>query len=377
MVQGPLKSWHHVHRFEETPQGDTLVRDDITYRLPVLPHHRTGPGVPGMIANRLERVFRYRNRQLADDLAFHAAHPGPRTIAVTGSTGLVGTQLVALLQAGGHTVRRIRRGEAAPGEILWDPAGGDLDPEDLREVDAVIHLAGESLFGPMTGARKRRIMESRRDGTLLVARALAAIADDNRPRALISASAAGWYGPDPGNHKLTEDMPAGEGFLAQVCQEWEAACQPAREAGVRVVNVRSGIIQSAAGGQLAVQLPLFLAGVGGPLGSGKQWMPWISIDDLVAIFAHAALQENVQGPVNAVAPGIVRNQDYARTLGAVLGRPAAIRVPRLGPALLLGKEGADEFALAGQRMSAQKIADSGYAFRFPDLSEALAHQLLR
>lgn len=376
MVSGPMNSWHHVHEFREAEGGGTTVADRITYELPVV-----RGGAPEQLAGRvgagqLERIWAYRDRQLEGDLAFHATHDEPRlTIAVTGSTGMLGTQLVALLSSGGHTVRRVRRGEAGPGEILWDPQGGDLDPEDLRDVDVVVHLAGESLIGRMGAARKERIMQSRRRGTALVADALASLADDGRPRALVSASAAGWYGPEPGDEVLTEDMGPGEGFLAAVCQEWEDACESARRAGVRVVNVRTGIVQSLAGGQLALQAPLFRAGLGGPLGTGKQWMPWIALDDIVGLVAHAALTDGLEGPVNGVAPGIVRNEEYAHTLGGVLHRPSLVRVPRIGPSLLLGSEGADEIALAGQRMSADRALEWGYRFRFPHLVQALQHAM--
>ena len=225
------------------------------------------------------------------------------TIAVTGASGLVGRHLVPRLRAEGHTVLRVTRGEAGGSSIRWDPAAEQLDVERLRDVDAVIHVAGAPVAGRFTLAHKRRVLDSRRDGTRLVAGALATLADDGRPRALISASASGWYGPDRGDEWLTEDMPAGRGFLAQVCRIWEGACEPAREAGVRVVTVRTGIVQALDGGQLKLQLPLFRLGLGGPLGDGRQWMPWITVDDLVGIYARAARDTGWSGPVTAVGPG--------------------------------------------------------------------------
>lgn len=241
----------------------------------------------------------------------------------------------------------------------------------------MIHLAGENIGKRFTEEHKRKVLDSRRDGTRLVAQTLADLAADGRKRALISASAAGYYGPDPGDEIMTEDHPAGEGFIADVCRQWEDACQPARDAGVRVVNVRTGIVQSPAGGQLQVQAPIFRLGGGGPLGDGKQWMPWIAIDDLLGIYAIAALGEDLSGPVNAVAPGIVRNKDYAQTLAKVLHRPSLLRVPRFGPRVLFNKQGVDEFVMAGERMSSVKVRDWGYQFGYPDLEDALRHVLAR
>ena len=301
----------------------------------------------------------------------------PATIAITGAGGLVGRHLTASLKASGVRVLPMTRGErgGAGGTggagLGWNPETGEIDAEGLRAADVVVHLAGAPVAGRFTPEHKRDVRESRRAGTRLIAETLARLADDGRPRALVSASASGWYGPDRGDEWLTEDMPSGTGFLAEVCREWEAACGPARVAGVRVVNVRTGIVQARDGGQLKLQLPMFRLGVGGPLGDGRQWMPWIHIDDLVGIYRHAASSDSVEGPINACAPGIVRNREYSEVLGRVLHRPAKLRVPRLGPALLLGREGADEFALAGQRMSARKVEASADRFVHPDLEPAL------
>lgn len=377
MESGPMHSWHHRHLFSDATDGGTVIRDVIDFQLPfpaIGPAARLGERVAiGMLSS----AWAYRDRQLAFDLDFHAAHTETRTIAVTGASGLVGTQLVAFLGGGGHDVRVMTRGEASGDDIHWDPAGGELDAEVLRDVDVVIHLAGEPVAGRFTDEHKEKVLASRRDSTRLLATTLAKLADDGRPRALICASAAGYYGPDRGDEWLTEDMPPGEGFLAEVCRVWEAECEPARQAGVRVVNVRTGIVQSAGGGQLALQAPFFRVGAGGPLGKGDQWMPWIAIDDLVGLFAHAALSDELSGPVNGCAPGIVRNEEYAEVLGKVLRRPSAIRVPRVGPQVLFGKEGTDEFVVAGQRMSSEKARAWGYDFGYPDLEAALTHVLAR
>lgn len=375
MTSGPLKAWHHTHRFGDTPHGGTTIRDEVDLELPTVAAGPVRALAEKVGLRELSRMWAYRDRQLAFDLDFHARHPETRTIAITGATGMIGTQLTAFLRGGGHDVRRITRREPVGTDIGWDPSAGRLDGETLRDVDVVIHLAGENIGKRFTAEHKRKVMDSRRDGTGLIARTLAELAADGRQRALISASASGFYGSDPGEAVLTEDRPAGEGFLAEVVGEWEAACGPARDAGVRVVNVRTGIVQSPAGGQLQVQAPIFRLGGGGPLGDGRQWMPWIAIDDLLGIYAYAALHGDLSGPVNACAPGIVRNGEYARTLAHVLHRPALLRVPRFAPRVLFNKDGADEFVMAGQRMSNRKVAGWGYRFAYPDLDDALRHVL--
>ncbi|WP_134324271.1 TIGR01777 family oxidoreductase [Cumulibacter soli] len=377
MIGGPMKAWHHTHRFIDAPANGTMIRDEVDFELPapaIGPAAKIGERVA---LQQLSRMWAFRDRQLAFDLDFHSRHTTPKTVAVTGATGMVGTQLVAFLRGGGHDVHRVVRTEARGGDIAWDPARGILDAEQLRDVDVVIHLAGAPIGRRFTDKHKKAVRDSRIDGTRLIADTLATLADDGRRRALISASASGYYGANPGDEVLAEDRAPGDGFLADLCRDWEAACQPARDAGVRVVNVRTGIVQSAAGGQLGIQAPLFRLGAGGPLGSGDQWMPWIALEDVVGIYAHAAMHEDLEGPINAVAPGIVRNAEYADALAHVLHRPAFLKVPRIGPAMLFGADGADEFVMAGQRMSAEKIETAGYRFGYPELIDALGHTLAR
>lgn len=389
MVTGPFASWHHRHRFEDDGRGGTEVIDEISYTLPG--GARAGRLLTPVIEARLARVFAYRTRQLIGDLAFHGAHPQRRTIAVSGASGLVGTQLVALLTSGGHAVRRlVRHLDPSPGEISWDPAAGVLDPEALRDVDAVIHLAGEPIGSRFTTQHKRKVLDSRVASTGLLARTLAALASDGRARALVVASGAGYYGAHAGERLLTEDSPPGEDFVAQVCVAWEAAADPARDAGIRVAHVRTGFVQTPFGGQLALQLPIYRVGLGGRLGDGRQWMSWITLDDLVALYAHVALTERapgvdpdapdaassvLAGPINACAPQPVRAGEYAATLARVLRRPALLPVPSIGPRVLLGREGADLLALAGQRMSADRALAWGYRFRHENLAGGLAHVL--
>lgn len=323
-------------------------------------------------------MFDYRHRQLAGDLAAHrlAAQHGlrPLTVAVTGSSGLVGSALTAFLRTGGHRViRLVRRAARGDDERRWDPE--DPDPGLCDGVDAVIHLAGASIAGRFTDRHREAVRDSRIGPT----RRLAELLGRGRPRpaALISASAIGYYGYDRGDETLTEDSDRGDGFLADVVADWEQATTPALDAGVRVMQVRTGIVQSPRGGTLKLMRPLFSAGLGGRLGDGRQWLSWIGIDDLIDVYHRALWDSRLNGPVNAVAPQPVRNREYTTALAAVLHRPAVLPVPSLGPRLLLGGQGARELAGASQRVAPAKLAAAGHRFRHPDIERALRHLLGR
>ena len=329
-------------------------------------------------AAALRPMFVYRHRQLADDLAAHrlAAEHGlaPSTIAVTGSSGLVGSALTAFLRTGGHRVIALVRGPAKTSdERRWDPASPD--PDLLAGVDAVIHLAGASIAGRFTDSHRNAIRDSRIGPTRRLAELWAKAA--GRPGVLISASAVGYYGSDRGDETLTEDSGRGDGFLADVVADWEDATAPADQAGARVVRVRTGIVQSPRGGTLKLMRPLFSAGLGGRLGDGRQWLPWICIDDLVDVYHRALWDNTLSGPVNAVAPQPVRNSEYTRTLAHVLHRPAILPVPSIGPRILLGTQGARELACASQKVLPDKLSQAGHRFRQPDLDQALRHLLGR
>lgn len=401
MVSGPASEWHHERRFEDDGAG-TLLTEQVHYRLPLTSHL---PGkVSSFVAQRFEselrRIFDYRDRQSSEDLAFHQSHgrlpsqvehagdyPGSqvKVAAVSGASGLIGKHVCALLGGAGITVKPLVRrspedADVSGHQIPWDPEAGVLDPAHLEEVDVVIHLAGHPLAARFTEEHKHKVRQSRVEGTQVIASALAeAESRDGRGRALINASAVGFYGATPEDRThdqelLSEDLPAGQDFLAEVVSGWEDATAVARQAGVRVAMIRTGIVQSPAGGVLQQLLPIFAAGVGGPLGK-DQWQSWISIDDIASLFVHAALTDSVEGPVNGAGPEPVTAEDYARILAAVLRRPAALPVPSFGPKLLLGEEGARELAMADQRASTQKALDSGYGFRHSTLDAALRHVL--
>lgn len=295
-------------------------------------------------------------------------------ILVTGSSGLVGSALIPALTAEGHRVSRLVRTKSNLGirDTFWDPNAGELYSPPLEGLDGVVHLAGESIAeGRWSKIRKARIRQSRAQGTRLLSESLARLAQP--PKVLISASAIGYYG-DRGSEILTEQAPPGSSFLAGVCQDWEAAAQPAAGSSIRVVTLRTGIVLSPVGGALARMLPPFRMGLGGMVGSGKQFMSWISIDDLVRIVLYVLKIETVRGPVNAVAPKPVTNAEFTRILGRVLSRPTVLPMPAFAARLAFG-EMADELLLASARVVPAKLEASGFVFRHPDLESALSSLL--
>lgn len=299
-------------------------------------------------------------------------------VAVTGSTGLLGSALVPLLTSGGHGVVRLVRGAPATtsGErqARWDPDTGAVEPSGLAGVDAVVHLAGESVAGGRwTEARKRRIRESRVPATRRLCETLAR--QPTPPRVLVCASATGYYG-DRGDQVLREESAPGSGFLAEVCREWEAAAEPAARRGIRVVHLRIGLVLNPKGGALAAMLPVFRLGLGGPVGSGAQWMSWIGMDDTLGATLHALMNEALAGPVNLVAPAPVTNREFAKTLARVLRRPAVLPFPTFAARLLLGQM-ADELLLASARVAPARLQATGYAFRDATLEGALRRLLAR
>ena len=294
-------------------------------------------------------------------------------IGITGASGLIGSPLVSSLRQDGHDVVRFVRGRAdAADERAWDPGSRRLEPEALADLDAVIHLAGAGVADRRwTEDYKKTVLDSRVDGTTAVAQAMAAAqgASTPGPRVLLSASAIGWYG-DTGDRLTDETGPTGQGFLAEVCRQWEAATAPAEAAGIRVVHLRTGIVLTSTGGALAKQLPIFKVGGGAPLGSGRQWTSWISLRDEIAAIRHC-LSADVTGPVNLVGPAPVTNKDFTKALGRVLHRPTLpIAVPGFALKLALGQF-AEEGVLVGQRLAPKVLLDSGFAFADTDVESAL------
>jgi uncharacterized protein (TIGR01777 family) len=291
----------------------------------------------------------------------------PGKVLVSGSSGLLGSTLVSSLTTTGYQVTRLVHGRATGGnQIAWDPVQ-PLSPESVSGFDAVVHLAGESVVGRWTAAKKSAIRDSRALGTRNLAEAVAKATQP--PRVLISASAIGYYG-DRGEEVLREDSPAGKGFLAGVCREWEAATEPAAKAGIRTVQIRIGVVLSAAGGALQKMLPPFRLGLGGNMGNGRQWMSWIDIQDLVAAVHHIMKTKSLRGPVNMVAPNPVKNAEFTKALASVLSRPAVFPMPAFAARLAFGQM-ADELLLASQRVEPVKLLASGVVFQRPDLRQSL------
>ncbi len=386
---GPFRVWQHEHRFEPVhsapadlsdgadPSGTPVkaaepyskLTDTVQYQLPGA---LIGRLLGSSFARKtLERMFEYRHQTTRQDLQLFASQRvAPLQVAVSGSNGLVGQNIVALLKLAGHTTRTLVRGNSkSPGELaVWSD---NFDNNDLEGMDAIIHLAGKSIG---ESRWNRQVKEEIRDSRVLkTAQLCSRLAKLKRkPRVLLCASATGIYG-DRGDEELSESSPLGDDFLATVAREWEGACQPAVDAGIRVVHLRFGVILSPRGGALA-KMMLPAKCFGGRLGSGRQWMSWISIDDCLGAIYHAMANDGLSGAVNVVAPAPVRNADFARILGKVLGRPALFPAPAFVLRQLLG-EMADSLLLCSARVQPQSLMDSGYQFRHPTLNAALEHLL--
>lgn len=290
-------------------------------------------------------------------------------VIVSGASGLVGSALCERLRAQGRPVTELVRREPNAGEVRWDPAREQLEVSDLEGAEAIVHLAGESVFGRWTENKKRRIRDSRVDGTRLIAERLAAM--PKRPNVLVCASAVGYY-PDS-SALMREDSPAGDGFLAEVCQAWEAAAEPARAAGIRTVHLRTGLVLTPEGGALGAMLPAFRMGVGGKLGSGEQWMSWITRSDLTRMILWAIENAAIEGALNAVSPNPVQNAAFTETLGSVLGRPTVMTVPRFALKLGLGEFSSE--LLVSHRIEPAKALELGFGFEDPQLEPALKQLL--
>ncbi|MCB9489981.1 MAG: TIGR01777 family protein [Deltaproteobacteria bacterium] len=375
-IEGPFAKWEHQHLFKLEAKKFCVVEDHVRYELPV---GALGKLVAGRsIAKDIHRTFRFRHDRTRHDLSRHRKfkHKDKLKVAVTGASGLVGAEFCNFLTAGGHEVVRLvrRAAENARTEAYWDPTVGNIDAKKLEGCDAVVHLAGENVGeGTWDGEKKRRIRTSRVKGTHLISEAIAKL--KNPPKVLISASALGYYG-NRGNEELTEDSPPGEGFLAEVCQEWEAAAEPAKAAGIRVVNLRIGVVLAHRGGALSRMIKPFSMGLGGKVSSGDQFMSWIVLDDLIGLMHYLIYNDKVEGPVNAVSPNPASNAEFTKALGQVLRRPTVATLPAGVVRKMMGEMG-EELLLSSARLIPAKAQDAGYKWFYPELIPALCLELGR
>lgn len=373
-VGGPFASWLHTHRFHSSGDTSCLLEDDLAYALPFGPLGRLAAG--RAVRARLERTFRFRHEVTRADIQQHLRYAGPRMrIAITGASGLLGSHLVPFLTTGGHeVVRLLRGGPLGPGTAAWNPETGAVDEPALGAVDAVVHLAGVGIADQRwTPAYKNQIAASRIGPTRALCEWLAS--RQPRPGVLVCASATGFYG-NRGDEVVDESSPPGAGFLPEVCVSWERAAQAARDAGIRVVHLRTGVVLTPRGGALKKMLPAFRVGLGGPIGPGTQYMSWVSIDDLVGAAFHAITTPGLDGPVNVTAPNPVTNARFSEVLAGVLQRPAVFRMPALAVRTVFGEMG-EALLLEGQRVVPTALLGAGYAFRHANLEDALRHLLGR
>ena len=361
-----LLRWRHFHIFEEAGEGRTLVRDRIETTVP---------------AFLLTQMLAYRHRQLAEDLRvqqnLQAWQAGSLTIGMTGSSGTIGSALAAFLSTAGHkVVRLVRRPPKRPDERHWDPASPKSDL--FADLDVVVHLAGASIAGRFSASHKQAIEDSRVATTRRLAQAIAkARQGSGRPHALVIASAIGYYGPDRGDELLDETSTPGDGFLARVVANWEAASEPASEAGARVIRIRTGVVLTPSGGLVRYIWPAFWLGLGARVGPPQAWLSWIGLDDLVDIYARAIVDQDLDGVMVATSPNPVTQTEFATTLARVFHRPAGLAIPETLLRLLAGREAYTEILAASQRLRPARLLAMGHRFRYPDLERALRHCLGR
>ena len=377
MVKGPFWSWNHDHNLVESG-GKTTVRDEVTYQVPFGPLGNLADRILGgmLVRGRISKMFKARELRLQRDMKEHSrfAHEGRKRILVAGSSGLIGTQLVAFLDTGGHDVWRLVRRPVKEGakELSWAPDKGVLESSDLEGFDVVIHLGGAGI-GDKRWSKKRKqlIVDSRRESTMLLSETLSKL--DKKPESFIVASAIGYYG-NRGDEDLDETSPPGSGFLTDTVIDWESFTDPARDAGIRVINLRNGIVLSATGGALGRMLLPWKMGGGGPLAGGKQWMSWISLDDEVYAIHHLMMTSSCSGAYNMTAPEPVTQRVFSKTLGSVLRRPAIAPIPGFTMKILFG-ELAGPLLIEGQKVRPKRLQDSGYEFLHKDLESALRDSL--
>jgi len=377
MVKGPFKSWKHDHHLVES-EGLTTVVDEVAYQVPFGPLGNLVDRFLGgmLVRGRISRMFKARELRLQRDLRRHSefSHIPRKRILVAGSSGLIGTQLVAFLDTGGHDIWRLVRRPIKEGanELFWNPDTGKLDSSILEGFDAIIHLGGEGIGDKRWSSRRKKVIrDSRVVSTTLLSEAISSL--EEKPEVFLLASAIGWYG-DRGDEKLDEDSSLGNGFLPDVCSDWEAAASRVERAGVRSVFLRSGIVLAATGGALGRMLLPFRMGGGGPMGGGKQWMSWISLDDEIYAIHHLLMSEKAQGAYNITAPNPSRQKSFAKTLGRVLRRPAFAPIPGFAIRIMLGEMG-ENLALESQRVLPKRLIEEGYEFLHSELEKGLRDSL--
>jgi uncharacterized protein len=376
-LTGPFASWVHTHRMISTGPNTSDLEDDIEYQVPLGFLGRTFGG--GFVRGQLQQLFRFRHLVTASDLRRHGAYRDkPKLkVAITGASGLVGQDLSSFLAVGGHHVVRFSRTAPRPKpyqdgctDAQWNPDSPNV--QDFEGFDAVVHLAGENIAEKRwSTSRKKALRESRVGPTQRLSETLAKC--QNPPKVFISASGAGFYG-ERGSEELTESSTVGEGFLADLARDWEAATKPAEQAGIRTVPLRLGVVLSAKSGALAKQLLPFKLGQGAVLGSGEQWISWISLNDLVAAIHFILMTDSLSGPINAVSPNPVTNRIFGRTLAKVLRRPYLLTIPG-GMLRLLFGELADAALLASHRVQPTRLLSAGFQYDCPTLEAALKFNL--
>ncbi len=368
MVRGPFSHWHHAHKFLPLSDATSVLEDRISYRLPL--------GILGSIfggkftRRKLDSLFDYRHAVTQWSVA-KVREEKPMRVLVSGASGLIGSALIPLLTTRGHTVTRLVRNNPGDSDVLWNPKEGTVDPPDLSDFDAVIHLAAEPISQRWTPEQMDRIRESRTQGTKTIANAIKA--SRRPPRVLISASAMGYYG-NRGSELLTEESGRGEGFLSEVAEAWEAATEPAAIGGTRVAIARFSLVLTPQGGAFKKLLPLFKLGLGGRMGSGDQYWSWIAIDDVVLALHHLLTQPELSGPFNIASTQPATNAEFTRTLARVLGRPAIFPIPTFAAKLVAGSM-VDDLLFSSARLAPEKLIRSGFMFRLPELDGAFRHLL--
>ncbi|HEY7228021.1 MAG TPA: TIGR01777 family oxidoreductase [Nitrososphaeraceae archaeon] len=395
-IEGIFKSWTHTHLFKQLGLSSSELEDNIEYSLP---GGKIGRAIASdLIDKKLNKIFCYRHRITRGDIQVHSAvnkirgNDGPMTIAITGSSGFIGSSLIPFLTTGGHRVIRLIRDPKSPDcdgnnkdlknimFIQWNPSSAYADVSSLNgnnyNIDAVVNLAGENIFGKWTNEKKRRIFDSRINTTKSLCRLLSLL--DKPPKVLVSASATGYYG-NRHDEVLTEEssIPSSSSndFLSDVCMNWEKSTQLAKESGIRVVNLRIGTVLSSSGGILSKILPAFKLGCGGRIGKGSQYMSWIGLDDLLALVLYVIADKSIIGPLNAVSPNPIASADFTKTLGKVLSRPTIFSIPEFIIKKALGEELANAVLLSSSRVIPRQLTNLGYKFRFPSLELVLRHTL--